>query len=110
MWLHDLPTTAQQTQDKAPWARDKETKAFRREVASSRPPRWKTPEPGLIPTSVGLQGPEPGRKVISQMLGADAVYQSELGGCGKILRWREALSQMRPAGKRASDGKIVNRN
>lgn len=68
------------------------------------------PEPGLIPTSVGLQGPEPGRKVISQMLGADAVYQSELGGCGKILRWREALSQMRPAGKRASDGKIVNRN
>lgn len=79
MWLHDVPTTAQQTQDKAPWARDKETKAFRREVASSRLPRGKMAEPGLIPTSVGLQGPKPGRKVISQMLGADAGYQSELG-------------------------------
>ena len=84
MWLHDVPTTAPQTQDKAPWARDKETKAFRREVASSRPPRWKMAEPGLIPTSLGFQGPEPGRKVISQMLGAAAGYQSELGAVVKF--------------------------
>ena len=41
-------------------------------------------ESGLIPTSVGLQGPKPGRKVISQMLGADAGYQSELGAVVKF--------------------------
>lgn len=42
-------------------------------------------------------------------MGADADYQSGLGALGKILRRREELNRVRPARKRAVDGKIWER-